>query len=268
MKWLLKKRHTLISCLIVALLAIVQFSSPAYAQATDPPCIHGMRIVGEQNIYLSHMGLFKSSCHDYQGIFEVAFEGPNNPQSKYLNAQKNHPNQNEFTLQPTNEFILPDLASGKIVSFKARIHPGQYERKIKDIREREVLDGDVTVKVKRVLYFRQFKPGAKQPEFSEYLLFGSGTNEQLAAHLITAPPDFDQIVALKTPLPLTNTELAKAVRLVLPNRPTPNANANLSQAIKPGEKPAVRINGKEPNKFIEGGPQYFLETADYRKDDT
>lgn len=268
MKWLLRKRHTLTSCLIVALLALVQFSSPAYAQATDPPCIHGMRIVGEQNIYLSHMGLFKSSCHDYQGIFEVAFEGPNNPQSKYLNAQKSNPNQNEFTLEPTNEFILPDLASGKIASFTASIFASQYEDIDKDIRPSKALDGNVTVKVKRVLYFRQFKPGAKQPTSSEYLLFGSGTNEQLAAHLITAPPDFDQIVALKTPLPLTNTELAKAVRLVLPNRPTPNANANLSQAIKPGEKPAVRINGKEPNKFIEGGPQYFLETADYRKDDT
>jgi hypothetical protein len=265
MKGLLRKRHTLTSCLIIALLALVKFSSPAYAQATDPPCIHGMRIVGEQNIYLSHMGLFNSSCHDYQGIFEVVFEGPNNPQNQYLNAQKSNPNQNEFTLEPTEKFILPDLASGKIASFKSRLHPGQYERKTKDIREREVLDGNVTVKVKRVLYFRQFKPGARQPTSSEYLLFGSGINEQLAAHLITAPPDFDQIVALKTTLPLTNTELVKAVRLVLPNRPTPNTNANLSQAIKLGEKPAVRVNGKEPNNFIEAGQQYFLETADYQQ---
>jgi hypothetical protein len=265
MKWLLRKWHTLTSCLIMALLALVQFSSPAYAQASDPPCLHGMRIVGEQNIYLSHMGLFHSSCHDYQGIFEVTLEGQNNPQSKYLNAQKSNPNQNEFTLEPTKDFILPDLASGKIVSFTASIFASQYEDIPKDIRPSEALDRNVTVKVKRVLYFRQFNPGAKQPEFSEYLLFGSGRNEQLAAHLIAAPPDFDQIVALKTPLPLTNTELAKAVRLVLPNRPTPNANANLSQAIKRGEKPAVRVNGKEPNKFIEGGPQYFLETADFLK---
>jgi hypothetical protein len=264
MKWLLRKRHTLTSCLIIVLLALVQFSSPAYAQAADPPCIHGMRIVGEQNIYLSHMGLFKSSCHDYQGIFEVAFEGPNNPQSKYLNAQKSNPNQNEFTLEPTEKFILPDLASGKIASFTASIFESQYEDIPKDIRPSQALDRNVTVKVKRVLYFRQFKPGAKQPEFLEYLLFGSGTNEQLAAHLITASPDFDQVVALKTTLPLSNTELAKAVRLVLPNRPTPNANANLSQAIKLGQKPAVQVNGKEPNKFIEGGQQYFLETTDYQ----
>ncbi len=265
MKWLLRKRHTLSSCLIVAMLALIQFSSPAYVQATPPPCIHGMRIVGEQNIYLSHMGLFNDSCHDYQGIFEVAFEGANNPQSKYLNAQKSNSNQNEFTLEATEKFILGDLASGKIASFKARLHPGQYERKTEDIREREVLDKNVTVKVKRVLYFHQFKPGAKQPTFSEYLLFGNGTNEQLAAHLITAPPDFDQIVALKTTLPLTNTELAKAVRLVLPNRPTPNAKENLRLVFKPGEKPAVRVNGKEPNKIIEAGQQYFLETEDFRK---
>ena len=249
----------------MVLLALVQFSSPAYAQATDPLCFHGMRIVGEQNIYLSHMGLFKSSCHDYQGIFEVGFEGANNPQSKYLNAQKSNSNQNEFTLEPTERFILPDLASGKIASFKARLHPDQYERKTEEIKEREVLDKNVTVKVKRVLYFRQFKPGAKQPTFLEYLLFGSGTNEQLAAHLITASPDFDQIVALKTTLPLTNTELAKAVRLVLPDQLTPNAPENLRLILKPGEKPAVRVNGKDPNKIIEAGQQYFLETEDYRK---
>jgi hypothetical protein len=265
MKWLLRKCCTLISCLIIALLALLQFSSPASAQTTDPPCIHGMRIVGEQNIYLSHMGLFKSSCHDYQGIFEVAFEGLNDPQSQYLNAQKSKSNQNEFTLEPTEPFILPDLASGKLASFKASIFASQYEDIPKDIRPREALDRNVTVKVKRVLYFRQFKPDATQPTSSEYLLFGSGINEQLAAHLITAPPDFDQVVALKTTLPLSNMELAKAVRLVLPNRPTPNANANLSQAIKLGEKPAVRVNGKEPNNFIEAGQQYFIETGDYQK---
>ena len=260
MKGLRHKWRVLISGFAIALITLLQFPNFAYAQTSDPPCIHGMRIVGEQSIYLSHMGLFNNSCHDYQGIFEVSFEGANNPQKIYLDAQKKDANQNEFTIEPVQTFVLPEFASGKLTSFKAKLHKGQYERNIP--RNSGLLDSDVTVKLKRVLHFRQFKPGIQQLPTSEYLLFGTST-EQLAAHLITAPPDFDQVVAVKTPLPLTDAELARAVRLVLPNRPTPNAQANLKQALKPGDKPAVQVNGQQPNKAIEAGTQYFLETADY-----
>lgn len=244
----------------IALILLFQLPSPAHAQASEPLCIHGMRIIGEQSVYLSHMGLFNNSCHDYQGLFEVSLEGTNNPQQIYLNAQKKDANQNEFTIEPTQKFVLPEFAAGKLTSFKANIYSGQYER---PTTKPKLLASDVTVKLKRVLHFRQFKAGAKQPARSEYLLFGTGA-EQLAAHLISAPPDFDQVVALKTPLPLTDTELAKAVRLVLPNRPTPDSTANLKQALKLGDKPAVQVNGQQPNKAIETGIQYFLETADYK----
>ena len=260
MKWSRCKWRVLISGFAIALITLLQFPDPAHAQAVDPPCIHGMRIVGEQSIYLSHMGLFNDSCHDYQGLFEVSFEGANNPQTVYLNAQRKNPNQNEFTIEPTQKFVLPELAAGKLTSFKAKVYSGQYERSATNPK---LLDGDVTVRVKRVLHFRQFKPGVKQLATSEYLLFGNPA-EQLAAHLITASPDFDQVVAVKTPLPLTSADLAKAVRLVLPNRPTPNAKANLAQALKLGDKPAVQVNGQQPNRAIEAGSQYFLETDDYQ----
>jgi len=252
------KWRVLISVFVIVLIALFQFPAPAHA--SDSPCIHGMRIVGEQSIYLLHMGLFNNSCHDYQGLFEVSFEGANHPQTVYLDAQKKNSNQNEFTIEPTQKFVLPELAAGKFTSFKAKVYSGQYERSATNPK---LLDGDVTVKVKRVLHFRQFEAGVKQPPTSEYLLFGN-TVEQLAAHLITASPDFDQIVAVKTPLPLTNADLAKAVRLVLPNRPTPNAKVNLAQALKLGDKPAVQVNGQQPNRAIEAGNQYFLETADYK----
>jgi hypothetical protein len=115
------------------------------------------------------------------------------------------------------------------------------------------------------LHFRQFKAGEKQPSHSEYLLFGTST-EQMAAHLIVAPPDFDQIVAIKTPLTLTDVDLAKAIRLVLPNRPTANAKDNLTQALKPGgPPPAVKVNNHD--QLLEGSievkSQYYLEKKDY-----
>ena len=240
----------------IALILLFQLPSPAHAQASDPPCLHGMRIVGEQSVYLSHMGLFNNSCHDYQGLFEVSLEGTNNPQKIYLDAQKKDADQNEFTIEPTQKFVLPEFAAGKLTSFKANIYSGQYER---SATKPKLLASDVTVRLKRVLHFHQFKTGAKQPAKAEYLLFGN-SSEQLAAHLITAPPDFDQVMALKKPLPLTDAELAKAVRLVLPNRNLPTAQLPL----KPGDPPAVQINGQPPNKAIETGMQYFLETADYK----
>jgi hypothetical protein len=260
MKTTCHKWWILISGLVLSLILLLQFPSLVHAQASDPPCIHGMRIVGEQSIYLSHMGLFNSSCHDYQGLFEVSFAGSTNPQKIYFDAQKKDPKQNEFTVKPTQKFVLPDLGTGKLTSFKAEIYSGQYERSETNPK---LLDGNVTVTVKQVLHFRQFKEGAKHPATSEYLLFGS-TSEPLAAHLITAPPDFDQIVAVKTPLTLTNTDFAKSLRLVLPNRPTPNAKANLAQVLKLGDKPTVQVNGQQPNQTIEVGNQYFLEVADYK----
>jgi hypothetical protein len=248
--------------LMVILTFPLQFSCLAYAQTIDPLCIHGMRIVGEQSIYLSHMGLFNSSCHDYQGLFEVSFSGSKNPQKIYLDAQKKDSSQNEFTIQPTQKFVLSDLATGKLTSFKAEIYSGQYER---TATSPKLLDGNVTVTVNRVLHFRRFAKGAKQPVALEYLLFGS-TSGPLAAHLITASPDFDQIVAVKTPLTLTNADWEKVpVRLVLPNRKSPNVNVQLNstQALIPGVNPTVQLNGLPPNQSIIAGTQYFLETCDY-----
>ncbi len=227
-------------------------------------CLHGMRIVGEQSIYLSHMGLFNSRCHEYQAIFEVAFEGQNNPQKIYLDAQQKDPNNNEFTIEPLEDFVLADLETGKRTSFQADLHTGQYERKPKPLNP---IASNVTVKIKRVLHFRQFKASEKQPAYSEYLLFGTPT-EQMAAHLIVAPPDFDQIVAIKTPLSLTDADLAKAIRVVFPNRKTPSPDANLKLALNPGgPPPAVKVDDHDqiPQKSIEVKSQYYLETKDYKK---
>jgi hypothetical protein len=92
------------------------------ANAADSPCLHGMRIVGDESIYLSHMGLFKSNCHDYQGIFEVAFTGENDPEQKYLNAQRSDPDKNEFTLRPQDKFVLGKSSLFKLIYLKVSMN--------------------------------------------------------------------------------------------------------------------------------------------------
>jgi hypothetical protein len=248
-------RNLLLSMLFI-LTSLLCFSPPVYAQAQPSSCNHGMRIVGEKSIYLSHMGLFNSRCHEYQALFQVSFQGTNDPQKIYLQAQGSNPNNNEFTLKPVENFPLSDLEKGARKSFTANIFSGQFECQRNPIP----IAKNVTVQIEKVLHFRKFQPGAKQPSFSEYLLFGND-QEQLAAHLITAPPDFDQIIALKQPLP--GLTLASATRLGLPNRPVKTPKDNFNQALTPGVKPAVQIDGQGANLTVEIGNQYFMEKGNY-----
>jgi hypothetical protein len=244
----LRKRLIFIVLTLSSIFISVILISPSFA---DPLCIHGMRVVGDQSIYLSHMGLFKNPCHDYQALFEVSFTGSNDPQSIYLNAQKSDIRKNEFTLKPKNKFELPKLGSGAITSFKADIFEGQYERPI-------------TVNIKRVLYFQPFEPAAKLSSNIQYLLFGN-SKEQYVAHKLTRANDYDQILSVKTPLNLKDSELSKAVILTLPNRPTLNESDLFSKSLTAHTlpKPVVKINGLVPPQAIEVGSQYFRETCDY-----
>ncbi|MBD2305538.1 hypothetical protein H6G17_08420 [Chroococcidiopsis sp. FACHB-1243] len=239
-------------------------SSPTIAQIPDTPDEHGMRVVGNHKIYLSHMGIFKdypTTNHDYQALFEVIFVGKDNPQAKYLSDQKQDATKNEYTLEPTEHFLLSDLAAGKRKSFKANIYRGQYERpELNPIG----LVSNATVNVKRVIYFKRFDPQAKLPSNLEYLLFGD-RSEQYVAHVLTKPRDFDQILAVKTPLNLTNAELAKTVSLTFPERPTPNepALANMVLKANNGEQYQVLVGDAAKPQQIELATEYFLESIDY-----
>jgi hypothetical protein len=100
--------RAIVNRLAISLIILTQLLNASPVQA-ESNCNHGMRVVGEQSIYLSHMGLFNSRCHEYQAIFEVAFEGKNDPQRIYLDAQQKDPNRNELTIKLLEDFALTDL---------------------------------------------------------------------------------------------------------------------------------------------------------------
>ncbi|RYY42238.1 MAG: hypothetical protein EOO06_21435 [Chitinophagaceae bacterium] len=73
---------------------------------------------------------------------------------------------------------------------------------------------NIGVTVKQVVYFQKFDSLAKRPSQLEYLLFGRGS-ELFLAHLITAPPDFDQVLSVKIADPtFTESELAKGIKMI------------------------------------------------------
>jgi hypothetical protein len=183
----------------------------------DHPATHNMLIVGEETVYLSHLPMFQEKNkppmpHRYQATLEVIFA----QQEGYVKDRREHRTTNIYTLNPEN-FVLPALVSSDpqqkpLRSFKARaIFRGHLERD-----DRVPILQDVEVSVKRVIHFREFDPKAQKPSQLEYFLFGRG-QELFLAHVITAPPDFDQVLAVKvTDHEFTDEELAQGVKVVFP----------------------------------------------------
>jgi hypothetical protein len=188
------------------------------ASAEDPASAHGMLIVGEQTVFLSHLPIF-GSPHDYQVILEAAFAKPgSDPQTDYFNDRK-RTGTKIYTLEP-ERFVLTRLAAAApLRSFKASIYRGHFERfPSQRAKEAARIAQDVDVNVTRVVHFHKFAPAAAKLAQLEYFLFGKGA-ELFLAHLITKPPDFDQVLSVKaTNSKFTDEELSQGVPIVFPGK--------------------------------------------------
>lgn len=228
-----------------------------------PPATHNMLVVGEETVYLSHLPMFQEEGqppmpHRYQAILEVTFA----KQDGYVKDRREHRTTNIYTLNP-EEFVLPELVSSDpqrkpLSSFRGKeIVRGHLEKGGVPILQ------DVEVSVKRVIHFREFDPKAKKPPQLEYLLFGKG-QELFLAHLITAPPDFDQILAVKvTDHEFSDKELAKGIPVVFPE--TTNAAGSrlkekqqIAGKIKVDKAPAPKTIQVEVNR------EFYFEEGELR----
>jgi hypothetical protein len=202
---------------VAASLALLGVASRETASApnqlpANPPATHNMLVVGEQAVFLSHLPMFQVKGEDpMPHRYQVILEAKLARQEDYAKDRREHPGTTIYTLNP-EDFILPELVSRPLSSFKAKtLFRGHLER-----------DGSVPVlenadvSVQRVIHFRELDAKAKRPRQLEYLLFGKG-DELFLAHLIVAPPDFDQILSVKIAgHPFTDAELAQGVSIVFP----------------------------------------------------
>jgi hypothetical protein len=174
-----------------------------------------MLVIGEKTVYLSHLPMFQDPDdpgimpHRFQAIFEVTFD----QQDKYLKDRQAAGAPRFYTLGPKERFVLSDLTKAgpdaqPSRSFTAEAFRGHLEKQLPD--SKGAILHDLRVRVTRVVHFREFDPKAKRPAHLEYLLFGKG-GELFLAHLIVAPPDFDQLLAVKVTGHFTDEELAKGV---------------------------------------------------------
>jgi hypothetical protein len=121
-------------------------------------------------------------------------------------------------------------------------------------------NADVTIQ--NVVHFREFDPAAKKLDQLEYILFGKGS-ELFLAHLITRPPDFDQVISINvTGHSFTDEELRKGLRVVFPR---PNTIAK-RLAGKQEAVAEVKDSGGEPLKVkVKALVEYYFEAGELRK---
>lgn len=258
----MRRRRFLLS--VIVALAVVSGGPGGAASAADGPATHNMLVVGEEAVFLSHLPMFQERGqppmpHRYQVILEVTFPD----QDRYAKDRREHPGTKIYMLSP-EEFVLPDLAptdpkQKPLGSFKALvITRGHFEREGKVAILR-----DVEVTVKGVRHFRQFDPKAKRPDRLEYLLFGRG-QELFLAHLITAPPDFDQMLAVKVRgHNFTDEDLAKGVAVAFPGTKSAPASRLREKQVASGE---VKVgNAPAPTKIqVEVSRELFFEEGELR----
>lgn len=177
--------------------------SPAHAHA-DHPAVHGMLLFGEKTIYLSHLPLFHPP-HDYQVLLAAELEGgsdPAGPRARLESDRRAAPSP-YHTFVPES-FRLTDLTEARTpFRFTGEVVRGHFERGGTEI------DRGVRV-TPRVIYAAQLVGG--RPAGADYLLFGA-RDEAFLAHVVSGPPDFDQILAVRAPPEVSDAQLAAGVQL-------------------------------------------------------
>jgi hypothetical protein len=197
----MKTIFALMMTLIVSFLSQAQACGLEHTKHTDRPSVHGMLVVGSSKIYLSHLPMFHTP-HDYQVIIEAELDASS--KKAYLSHLKNSA-ETVYTLVPET-FVLPEMIKSP-KPFKAQIYKGHFERGGAVIAE------TVTVVIKKIVYFKKFLSTAVKPLNGSYILFGNET-EQFMAHAITAKPDFDQILKVKTDINLKDSAVSMSFKSI------------------------------------------------------
>lgn len=230
------------------------------AGLADPPGTHGMLLFGEKSVYLSHLPMFSNPIHRYQVILEVTLtKAGGDPQAAYVKDRRQHPGTKIYTFEP-DPFVLPELdpKNPQRSSFTGTIFRNHFEKDIS-----RSINEDVVVNVTRVVHFHKFDEQAAALPQLEYFIFGKG-QDLFLAHLITSPPDFDQVMSVsQTDRKFTDEELSKGVPIIFPGkRNTP------AQRIKPAQQVIGQLKetGGSAAKMVKlrPGVQFYFNTGDLK----
>ena len=216
-----------------------------------------MFVFGRETVFLSHLPMFMAP-HDAQLLLEVVLENADGSSltEVWSGERASHPEERLYTMMP-EKFALSSLYASdppERGSFRARFFRGHLERGGELIRELE----DVIVRITKVRYARRFDRQGKPDELT-YLLLGRG-DELFLAHVISEPPDFDQILSVELLGSRPDEgDLNADIRVVFPDR----ANTALAR-LRHEETATAQVHVTAADQFLtlelgDVGELYFEE---------
>ncbi|MFD7630393.1 hypothetical protein ACFV7Q_30960 [Streptomyces sp. NPDC059851] len=185
----------------------------------EPEKFHGMAVVGEETVYLSHLPMFSVVHHAFQVLLEVTLENGSGNAHKVYVEDRRQTGTDLYTLDP-EAFRITDLVTPAgqpaLTSFEGKLVRGHFEKD-----GVEIVD-PVRVGVRRVVHFRRLDEQEARPPQLTYLAFGQGS-ELFLAHRIVTPPDFDHLLQIGnirsvSGVSLTDDLLASGPRLAIAGR--------------------------------------------------
>lgn len=188
-----------------------------------------MLLVGTRALYLSHLPMF-GPPHNFQALLEVQLRHEDvDPHDVYLRDRADTGTA-LYTLVPEvfalRELIKEPSAATARTSFGGQLWRGHFERG-GDL----LLDG-LTVEVVDIPLLEQLELPSGDPRPAgdlEYICFGK-PGERFLAHRVVAPPDFDQVVAIR----LADPEIDDMTRRLGPML-VKGRDDSLPARLQPGE---------------------------------
>jgi hypothetical protein len=224
--------------------------------------VHGMLLVGQEPIYLSHLPMFMAP-HNYQVILKVHLDDEAN--GTLRNFRAHFGPDSRYTVKPEvfsiTDLIPNDTGTAARTSFAAELVKGHFEKGA------DVIAEHATVHVDEVVHFQELGRVDEKSTDLEYLLFGAG-EQFFLAHWITRPPDFDQILAVSvTGHQFTDEELSRELFGVLV---TIGERANdVHDRLRSGEKVSGRAHVTGAHQFqdlqVEVLSEVYFEEGELRK---
>ena len=200
---------------------------------------HNMVAFGRTTLFLSHFPSFMAP-HDTQLVLEATLEDANGSlQEVWLRERASHPDQRGYIMKPEafalSTLFTPDPPARD--SFTATFSRGGDEA-IPELT-------DVKVRVTDVVYAKKLDQSGTFDEL-RYVLFGRG-DELFLAHLLSQPPDFDQIVSVRlVGLRPDEDELKRRIDVVFPSREN-----TVQQRIRTGTVATARGHVTGADRFLD-----------------
>jgi hypothetical protein len=207
-------------------------------------------------VYVSHLPMFMAP-HDFQVILRVGGEAA----GRYGDFVAHFGPSDIYTFEPErfsiDEFD-PSVSGPARTAFGGTLFRGHFERGGSEIAS------EISFEVEQVVHFRRFRPAAEETdrESLRYVCFGQ-PDAAFLAHVITAPPDFDQILGIEIGAlnGVSDEELRAGVIIRVAER-----SNDVEVRLKEGETVSGEVrrepSGNSASIELTVASEHYLETGD------